>query len=328
MRDEVFVNDPGHSAGLERLSSYGPALPLDELVVAVNRVFHSVDAEHYDAHHPEIHQQLVPLWDEMMHQIDRDRQWSILDFGAGTGFAISQALRVLPAQAVREVTCYDLSPEMIVRCRERVLPLFPRARFVSDLAQAPSGIDLLLTNSVVHHLPDLSAVLAQVEPHLAPGAWWVAGHEPSSRFYNNPECLAHLAAYQRRHRWSRFLRPENYLRRMARLGTPDPLRQTASLCVAEGLFTRLPDVETIDRLVDFGVAHSREEVQAGRGLDLDVVAESLRGRWQLVWRRSYSFMGSMFEGDLPAAWRRRSEELRRRFPDDGANICAVWQRVI
>jgi SAM-dependent methyltransferase len=318
---------PGTDPMLERLRPFGPGLPLDQLVVAVNRVFHSFDAPEYDAHHPEIHQQLQPLWAEMMQQIGRvDRTWSILDYGTGTGFAISQALRTLSPHAVRGVTCYDPSLDMIARCREQVAPLAPDARFITDLGQCPDGIDLLLTNSVIHHLPDWSAALAQLEPRLAPGAWWAAGHEPSSRFYKNPECLAHLAAYRRHNRWSRFLRPENYLRRLTRLGRPHPLRQTARQCVADGLFTRQPDIETIDRLVDFGVAHSREEAEAGRGLDLRAMEQTLRGRWKRMWHRSYSFMGDLFEGSLPGPWLRRCDELRQRFPDDGANICVVWQR--
>jgi hypothetical protein len=81
----------------------------------------------------------------------------------------------------------------------------------------------------------------------------------------------------------------------------------------------------IDRIVDLGVANSADEVAVGRGFDIDQLAEQLRGRWQLEWVESYSFMGIHYEGDLTPYWRRQADELRARHPRDGANFTAVWR---
>ena len=117
--------------------------------------------------------------------------WRILDFGCGTGFASEQILRHLPAEQIASLVCYDLSSAMIDRCREKIAPRFPAAQFTSDASSFESGepFDLLLTNSLLHHLPDPQATLRQLTKRLAPGALWLAGHEPSSRYYKNPECL-------------------------------------------------------------------------------------------------------------------------------------------
>lgn len=309
------------------LAPYGPTRPIPELVVEVNRLFHATGANLYDGSHPEIHQQLPEVWGDLLAQvhIPAGAQWSLLDFGAGTGFATAQAINALPNGAVERAVCVDLSPEMLAHCRTRISPVMPQAEFREDLpTQGP--FHLLLTNSVLHHLPDVDAHLARIEPLLAPDAWWVMGHEPSSRFYRNLELRAHFDAYRRQHRWQRFFRPGLYLARLRRLFAGDPRRSAARASVAAGLFQREPDPETIDRLVDFGVAHSLEEVEAGRGLDFREMERRFAGRWELVTVRSYSFMGSMFEGYLPGGWQSRCQDLARRFPEDGANFSAVWRR--
>lgn len=123
--------------------------------------------------------------------------WRILDFGCGTGFASEQILRHLPAEQIASLVCYDLSSEMIDRCREKIAPRLPTAQFTSDAASLESGepFDLLLTNSLLHHLPDPQATLRQLTDRLALDALWLAGHEPSSRFYKNPDCLKLFRRY-------------------------------------------------------------------------------------------------------------------------------------
>lgn len=309
------------------LAPYGPTKPIPELVVEVNRLFHATEADLYDGSHPEIHEQLPQVWHDLMTQVEipAGAQWSLLDFGAGTGFATAQVIKELPKASLQRIVCVDLSPEMLAHCRNRISPLMPQAEFRQDLpTQGP--FNLLLTNSVLHHLPDVDAQLAQIEPLLAPDAWWVLGHEPSSRFYRNLELRAHFAAYMQRHRWQRFFRPSLYLERLRNLFTADPRRAAARASVAAGLFQREPDPDTIDRLVDFGVAHNLEEVEAGRGLDVREMERRFAGRWELVTVRSYSFMGHLFEGRLSASWQSRCRDLAKRFPEDGANFCAVWKR--
>jgi len=309
------------------LAPYGPTRPIPELVVEVNRLFHATEATLYDGSHPEIHDQLPQVWRDLLAQVEvpAGARWSTLDFGAGTGFATAQTVTLLPPGTVTRTVCVDLSPEMLAHCRARVSPLMPQAEFREDLP-TDGAFNLLLTNSVLHHLPDVDAQLARIEPLLAPNAWWVLGHEPSSRFYRNAELRAHFDAYMRQHRWQRFLRPGLYLEHLRNLFAGDPRRAAARASVAAGLFQREPDPDTIDRLVDFGVAHSLEEVEAGRGLDVRELERRFAGRWKLVAVRSYSFMGSLFEGRLPSAWQTRCSELARRFPEDGANFCAVWRR--
>lgn len=318
---------------LERLAAlvapYGPRKPLAELVLEVNNLHHAFESEDYDRQHPEVFVQLRPLWREMIHQAITHGgrgPLRILDFGCGTGFEAEQLVRHLPRERIAELICYDTSPEMLARCRAKIAPILPQARFCCALPDAaPTGArySLLATNSVLHHLPDPLATVAALMPLLAPDAVWLAGHEPSRRFYQNSECAAQYAELRREQRWRRFLSPGPYVRRLKQAAglASAPSRQAAARAFACGLFERKPPASVIRRLVD---VHSGASPQGG--FDPAAMERALADAWQLVWTQSYSFMGTVYEGRLRGKWRRVSEELKRKHPADGANFCAVWRR--
>lgn len=142
------------------LAPYGPQLPLDQLVEQVNKLYHTAEARDYDEKHTEIREQLPSLWREMIRVAEdqcQHREYRILDFGCGTGFAAEQLLEVLPRECVSALACYDPCSAMLRCCRTKLAPRFPDAVFCDDLKQLPftsSPFNLLATNSLLHHLPD------------------------------------------------------------------------------------------------------------------------------------------------------------------------------
>src|SRR5205823_5403176 len=126
-------------------------------------------------------------------------------FGCGTGFEARQLLQNIPVSDIAALTCYDPCPEMLEKCRAKITPLFPDTMFCSSLEEAltPNApYTLLVTNSVLHHLPDVTLTISNLLPLLDPDAMWLAGHEPSLRFYKNIECVKNLEAYLQERRWS------------------------------------------------------------------------------------------------------------------------------
>lgn len=315
------------------VAPYEPGLPAAQLVVELNKLYHACEARDYDSKHPEVHKHLPPLWKEMIAYViqhGENRTWRVLDFGCGTGFEAQQLARNLPRGSIAGLICYDPCPEMLDRCRATVSSLVPKAVFWSNLESASltEPCNLLVTNSVLHHLPDPVAAIRTLLPLLTPDAFWLAGHEPSNRFYRNAECVRAYERFAREHRWRRFLTLKNYVRRLQRaMGLEsDPASHAAIEAFRKGLFKRKPSAYVVGRLVDLHVAHGTGEMESGRGLDLDVLQQELKEAWSLCWVRSYSFMGPFHEGLLPAKWVRLCRELARRFPDDGANFCSVWRR--
>jgi SAM-dependent methyltransferase len=314
------------------LKPYEPQLPISELILAVNKLFHEFEAKDYDTIHPEIHQQLPPIWQDTINQamdVAAGSVWRILDFGCGTGFEAEQLIKNLPPGSIAELTCYDPSPEMLAYCRTKISPLLPQATFCDDLnSVSGNSYNLLVTNSLLHHLPDPISTINNLRSLLTPDAIWLAGHEPSSRFYKNLTCLKLCNDFEQEDKWRRFLSIPRYIaaiQQVIGLKT-NPLSQAATAAFEQGLFKYKPSKLVIDRIVDFHVAHSSEEAASGRGLDFDLMEQDLIDQWKLVWVKTYSFMGSHYQEKLPEKWFRLSEEVSRAFPKDGANFCTVWQR--
>ena len=311
------------------LMPFGPRLPLEQLTEEVNRLYHAAEAETYDSRHPELFAQLPPIWEEMVQLITKDhpdKRWDILDFGCGTGFASQQILSLMPAKSIRSLTCYDPSPEMLDRCRAK---LGTRGTaFLSSphlLSQVTTRFNLLVTNSLLHHLPNPLAFIKGLSTLLTEDAVWLAGHEPSRRFYQNADCLSVYNAYVRSRKLGKYWNVGAYVRFLQHK-LSSPAAYAARRAYRNRLFERKPSASAIDRLVDFHVAHSWDEAMSGRGFNIDEIMEGLKGGWGLAWFKSYSFMGCYSKLDLSKYWVKKSGELADAYPKDGANFCSIWSR--
>jgi SAM-dependent methyltransferase len=318
------------------LHRYQPQLPLERLVEEVNKLYHACEAHDYDQRHPELVQQIPRFWQGMVslaQALDPAARWTVLDFGCGTGFEALQLLRWLRPGALAHLTCYDPAPEMLARCRARLAPYDVPVTFCTTLDEVrastpPAGYTMLTTNSLLHHLPDPYHTLNTLAPLLRPAALWLAGHEPSRRFYQNATCHAVYRRFVRARRWQRFLSPRLYLRRLrglARAQANDPAPQVARLAQQQGLFAAQPPAELIHMLVDFHVTRPSQPASILRGFDVVQMQHDLAPRWRLHWFKTYSFMGYYYEGDLPRHWQQQARRLAAAFPHDGANFCALWQ---
>jgi len=320
-----------HRGYLETLAApFQPQRPMDELVVEMNRLFFDTNARLFEGKHPEIFVQMPPIWKRMLDRVLAHAQapWSILDFGCGVGFCGDMALDNIPHDEIARLTSIDFAPKILEVCQERLSRRFTRGDYHLDLSTVTGGdYNLLLTNAVLHHLYDMDLHLRELESRLAPGAWWVLGHEPSARFYRNRECLRVLELERQANRWNRFVRPSKYARRLNWLTYGDMNKRAAKRCVELGLFAKAPSHVVIDRIVDCGVANSVDEANVGRGYDFEEMQERLKGRWSLEAVETYSFMGIHYEGDLTPYWRRQAERLRADHPKDGANFTALWRYI-
>jgi SAM-dependent methyltransferase len=308
------------------LEPFQPRVPLKSLVEEINVIFHSFDARNYDAEHLEIRLVWPALWAEMMRQLPQRDCWRILDFGCGTGFEAEQLLQHQGAR-VDFLLAYDPSREMLGRAKSR-LGNNAKVVFSNDLKaiQAHAPYNLLLTNSVLHHLGDVDETIFGLQAFLSKDAYWLAGNEPSTRFYKNAECVQlfqKYAAYRERRKW---FQPSAYAGKLKSMLGKNSCSATARAALERGLFTRLPSEDAIVRLVDFHVQQPADDIHSGRGLDLARMKAVFQPYWILQWSRTYSYLGAFNELKAPRHWRKKAHLLKEKFPGDGANFCAVWSR--
>jgi len=322
---------------IEALERYGPTRPMPALIEELNNLYHEHEAASYDATHPEIFEQLPGLWREMFAQLERLRgsnqnatdKLRILDFGCGTGFAARQCLERF-GKRVERIVCFDPSESMIERCQERLAEWRHQVEYVtrSNELDEYSDFNLLVTNSVLHHLLGPVVAIRDLEALLSPNAVWLCGHEPSRRFVSNSQCHALLNAYRKRDRWQKVLSPVRSARRLLRwLGLAElPEDYAARRAFERSIFMRRPPARLVSQLVDFHVVTSERELGEAKGLDFRALQVAFTGAWDLTWHRTYSFLGPYYSGRLPAQWRERADSLAAKYPDDGANSCLVWRR--
>jgi SAM-dependent methyltransferase len=328
---------------IESLKAYGPTQPFPVLVVELNKFYHEHEAARYETTHPEIFEQLPALWNEMLDAFDRlesertrsseakSRKLRILNIGCGTGFEAEQCLRHFGSDRVERLVCVDPSERMLGQCRRALLPWGKVIQYMtssSDLDKTGPGFHLLITNAVLHHMPDPIHAIRELAPFLSSDAMWLSGHEPSRRFYHNPDCKSLLLSYNAYNRWKRLSSPRKYLRKILRLtGIEEfPSDYAARRAFEAALFERRPPASLVSRVVDYHVVIADDEGDDTRGFDFTKLESAFVGDWELLQHKTYSFLGPWYEGRLPAYWQAAARGLSEKHPDDGASSCLVWRR--
>ena len=321
---------------LEQLGQYGPTRPTASLVAELNRLYHEFEADNYESNHPEIFVQLPPLWHAMWtHAVglfaNRDEKLRILDFGCGTGFEARRCLAEFRPDQIDLLVCYDPSKEMLHRCRQELEGSSYRVEFACDLGELreqAGGFNVLLTNSVLHHVVDPIETIRDLARLLTASAVWLCGHEPSRRFWENSECRELLKSYRSAQQLRRWVSPQRYAQGLARWAGVRELPEdyAARRALEQAIFERRPPARLISSLVDYHVISSECELNEKKGLDFESLQAGFAGEWELSWRTSYSFLGPHYEGQVPELWRHKARKLAERFQDDGANCCLLWRR--
>src|SRR4051795_2400729 len=160
------------------------APPTEHEILDVNRRYHDVAAETYDAKwgisFGEIgHQQVLGKITKLLGPKPGPFARS-LEIGAGTGYF---SLNLLQTGVVREATCTDISPGMLAtlerNAQELGLEVETAACDAAELPFEDESFDLVLGHAVLHHLPDLNRSFAEFARVLKPGGTLFFAGEPS-----------------------------------------------------------------------------------------------------------------------------------------------------
>jgi SAM-dependent methyltransferase len=197
--------------------------------IAHNRLAHDRLGGTYEARHPEIFNEVeqerlrASLARAVAAIAPGARAPVMLDVGAGSG-NLSRRLLAHPGTVVAA----DLSPGMLGRLRRQLDAEAPGRTSAlllngTDLRPLADGaVDLAAAYSVLHHIPDYLAMVAEMARVVRPGGVVYLDHEKSPAYWEQgPELRRFLeAAVVRppRRRW-RYLDPRSYWRRLRPLLT-------------------------------------------------------------------------------------------------------------
>jgi len=303
----------------------------EQFVLKVSNAYHAAEAKTYDEQvRPDIAFRLAPLLDEFLTPDLVPGEATALDYGCGTGLA-SELILQRYARRISRLVCSDLSPVMVEHCRAN-LSRYQNVSFVTGDFEAVKRLglqfDLIVTCSVLHHIPDLPAVLLQISDMLSRGGHYLAMHEPSARF-DNAECLAAAkrceGSMQRRSRLQ-WLDPRAYGRKVRNVWRRGSLRaipivdQVNAALREEGVVSELLTWEELKSLVELN-----DPGEGNVGFDVQSL-RALMPELTLVHARHYGFLGDTDYRNVSSYWRRKDLELQRRFPEEGANFCTLWRK--
>ena len=161
--------------------------PLREQIHQANVSVHRVEAKYYELLHPEVYsrkeQQRVRRQLEAINQQIKNNQKKALDVGAGTGNLTGKLLEM-----GYKVTATDISPEMCGILKKKYAKYIPEKLRVlnapiEELSFNKEEFDLIVSYSVLHHLPDYQSALTTLCGFLKKGGVIYIDHEASPYYW-------------------------------------------------------------------------------------------------------------------------------------------------
>ena len=334
-----------HSQSLKRLRGVmdrvGTAMSPEVFVITVSNVYHAVMAETYaDQIHDMFRssgsrqnfRQALCFAKERL-----SRPPVVLNLGCGAGYDFEVLREVFSRDEVAEVLCLDPSPEML-ELAGRGAEGYPCRFLVGEIGEALDNApyDLIITHSLVHHIPDLMSFFLAIDRLVASGGIYVMGHEPNRRFWNNRECRTVLEEYEKQQRrykgFIKYLNPNRYLgrlKRALRLQEDEgwEARVNARLRQDHRLKGNLTCQE-IWRLVDIHVPDPFDgDFSIGlNGFEHEELQAQYLPDWNLESFTSWGYLGLHNSAEVSGPWQSASASLAEKYPDDGSNFAAVWRK--
>lgn len=166
----------------------------ENLVLRINELFHDLSSEQYNCIHPEIFEHENERWKRVAKYFFNSLQTNpitVVDIGTGTGFIPITIANLLKKEDL--FICSDISKNILEVARKNINEKCFQCKFkyVKIEKQVPlilpfqtETIDIVVMNSVLHHIKDQVVFLNEIDRILKPDGLLFIAHEPNKYFYN------------------------------------------------------------------------------------------------------------------------------------------------
>ncbi len=309
-----------------------------DFIIKVNEVFHDVEGKFYENHHPAIFLDETARWKEIgsAHLPDNNEPIIILDVGTGTGFVPLQIARNLEPKD--EFICSDVSEKILRVCKNnisrrnfscsfRYLKLDGRTVDLED-----SSVDVVTMNSVLHHVPDITPFLAEIDRILKPGGLLIIGHEPNKPFYS------HWFLWPNYQITLLFFKSDILITAVLRkLGLFDlTLKYLAKYSKALAEYKHIMDDVNRKLLVEniikeplgcneiSGIVDIHSPTHSGTGIDISHIKNKYLTGYKTIHTETYNYLGKASCLNRLSRWYDRL--LGRCFPEYGAHFLIILRK--
>ena len=164
-------------------------------ITDINAKYHDFLAPTIDTYQEQYHPKVLALYKDIFDRIfsffksKNKEKLSILDVGCGTGY-LEQFLQ----PEINEIVGIDVSQKLLAKAKNK----YPRVKYyLADIYKFKSRkkYDLIVENSVLHHLKDYEMVLAKMIYMLKFGGCLFLGDEPNYYAYRYLPFIKYLFRY-------------------------------------------------------------------------------------------------------------------------------------
>ncbi len=312
------------------LERHGGKCTPAEFHQAVNVTYHEFESEVYDRDHANMWQslpsQFALLVDDWLAATPAPPSGlRLLDVGCGTGLATDCVLKTRVGAAAASVHLLDTSPSMLRRATERSRKWNVAVTSQEGLLDSVPGekrFDVIVTCSVLHHIPHLEPFLTAVRKLQADGGVFLHLQDPNGDFAADPELLRRMSQYSPRlfPEWLYRFTPRRIMGRIARELTGrqglDCVSKTNRVLLGTGMIKTPLSVRELFEITDI-------HVQDETGVSIARMKSWLPD-YDCLSQRSYGFMGEL-ASSLPPRWRKVEDDLIAARALNGLHTSAIWK---
>lgn len=305
----------------------------NELVKEVNRIYHAEEAAIYDAYHPEIFEQERVRWEMLAEFIPKKQDGiTLLDIGSGTGFVVEVLLPHLSPED--SVVLTDISPEMLERAKKRFASrVTPHMQYVvadgETLPLPGASADAVTLNSVLHHLPDTSKFLKEIDRVLKPGRVLIIAHEPNRLYWQNLCLRLSFWIMQKwygfTHRAMRAMHPHHKTPATSHDAYAKIYKAVNGELVRRGLISHALSPEEIQQYVDVHSPTASGVADASKGFNPEEFASCYLPGYQALYFETMAHLGK-FSADANGFLALLEKILRALFPRSGSSFALVLEK--
>jgi SAM-dependent methyltransferase len=312
------------------MQRHGVRCTAEEFHAAVNITFHNFESEVYDQEHADMWESLPREFDRLAGDCARvaenQGELNLLDIGCGTGLATDCLVKSELGTRITYVDLLDTSRPMLAQAARRAAGWNRPFTIYEGLVDALPKVkkySLIVTCSVLHHVPDLAAFLRTVRSLQADNGIYIHLQDPNGDYANDPEYLQRVAQIKSKKLFPEVVyrfTPRRVVNRIYRelTGKQDDsyCTKTNRALLNAGLISTPLSVTEIYSITDIHVLD-------GTGISIRQMKDWMPD-YDLISMRSYAFFGTLWS-KLPPKLKREEEALGQIKARNGMHIGAVWK---
>jgi 2-polyprenyl-3-methyl-5-hydroxy-6-metoxy-1,4-benzoquinol methylase len=301
-----------------------------DFVKTASNIYHKFESERYDYSHFSI-ELSIPHWQKVLNNLPstQKKNLNVLDFGCGTGFVTNQIIKSKFFSDEINITCYDLSPDMIEVCQSK-FSKFQNINYLSDregfeiLKNKIGKFDYIMCNALIHHILDHKELFKIFDDSLADNGILIIGHEPNKNFYKNSVLQKVSSVYRI------FKRITNKIEKVSAESTP--IQKDLNLMTYEELLNKeiiqanFPR-QFLPKLIDIHVPMStlHQQPWGELGFDAAFFEKEAESKFIVTEQSSYNHIKDQ-QAYKSFFWRFISKILEKAYPNDGADVIFILKK--